>query len=276
MKAGTTSLYHYLQDHPQIALPNYKAPEFFVEESNWHRGIDWYRKQFASTEPEAVAIGEASNAYAKYPRFQGIPQRIAKYIPNVRLIYAVRDPIARLRSHYQTTFAQGTEKAPFDEAVFTNPIYLNYSRYALQIEQYLEYFSREQLLIITAEDLLNNRQATVRKVYEFLEVDAGFVPENLDREFYQTKERAARSPIPLWLRKGLKKHLPASKRFKELENNVFRKLNRFRQRKEKNSQKTNPFTISQAVREKLSRELEGDVRRLRAYIGEGFDGWGIG
>ncbi|HEX6283884.1 MAG TPA: sulfotransferase domain-containing protein, partial [Pyrinomonadaceae bacterium] len=166
MKAGTTSLYHYLQGHPQVFVPEYKAPEYFVAESNFRRGIDWYRKQFAGAGPDAIAVGEASNAYAKYPKFDGVPQRVAECIPDVRLVYIVRDPIARIRSHYQTRSAEGTERLPFDVAVFRNPIYLNYSRYALQIERYLEYFPREQMMVITAEDLRNHRVTTVKAVYE--------------------------------------------------------------------------------------------------------------
>lgn len=275
MKAGTTSLYHYLQAHPQVATPKYKAPEFFVEESNWHRGIDWYRKQFGSVGPEVLAIGEASNVYTKYPRFKGIPQRIATHIPEVRLIYSVRDPIARIRSHYQTRVAEGTERAPFEEAVFANHIYIDYSRYALQIEQYLEYFPLEQLLIIKAEDLRDDRHTTIRRVYEFLGIDADFVPAELDRNFYQTKHRAVHSPIPLWLRKGLKKYLPASKRFKELENNIFGKLSRLR-RKEGNPGLAKVFTIPSGAKERLRHQLQGDVQRLRSYIGPDFDGWNIG
>ena len=273
MKAGTTSLYHYIQAHPQVATPAYKAPEFFVAESNWRRGVDWYSKQFASAGPEVVAIGEASNVYAKYPRFRGVPQRISAHIPEVRLIYIVREPIARIRSHYQTRVAEGTERAPFEEAVFANSIYMDYSRYALQIEQYLEYFPREQLLIITSEDLRNARQVTIRKVYEFLGVDADFVPGDLNQNFYQTKERAIRSPIPLWLRKGLKKNFPSSKRFKELENNIFHTLGRLWPRSNGSSKRAKPFAIPEAVRERLAHELEDDVRRLRGYMGPDFDGW---
>ncbi|MCI0400313.1 MAG: sulfotransferase [Gammaproteobacteria bacterium] len=276
MKAGTTSLYHYLCSHPQVYMPPYKAPEFFAEGSNWRRGLDWYRRQFASAGPEAVAIGEASNVYTKYPHYPGVPQRIAAHIPEVRLIYVVRDPIDRIRSHYQTKVAEGTEQAPFEEAVFENPIYADYSRYALQIEQYLEYFSWKQLLVITAEDLRNDRQAIVRRVYQHLGVDADFVPSDLDREFYKTQERAARSPIPRWLRKGLKKYFPASKRAKELENNVLRMLNRLRRGTEQNPKPSRSFTIPEAARERLVYLLEDDVRRLRRYIGPDFHAWGIG
>jgi hypothetical protein len=273
MKGGTTSLYHYLRAHPQIYMPPFKAPEFFAGGSHWQRGIDWYRRQFAGAGPDAVAIGEASNVYTKYPRYQGVPERIAGHIPDVRLIYVVRNPIDRIRSHYQTRAAEGTEKQPFDVAVFENPIYLDYSRYSVQLEQYANHFAREQLLILTSEDLRTDRERTVRRAYEFLGVDAAFRPEDLDRDFYQTHDRAARSPLPVWFRKGLKTHFPAAKRFKELENDTVRVLRRLRPRRAERPVKT--VAISEATRAKLTALLADDVRRLRSYLGADFDGWGI-
>jgi Sulfotransferase domain len=274
MKAGTTSLYHYLNAHPQVATPRYKAPEFFVAEANWHRGIDWYRRQFPPVGPEVLAVGEASNAYTKYPRFQGVPKRIASVLPEVRLLYAVRDPLARMRSHYQTRVAEGSEKAAFAEAVFADHIYLDYSRYALQIEQYLEHLPREQLLVITAEDLRESRDATMQGVYEFIGVDPALAPANLDREFYQTKDRS-HSLIPLRVRKGLKRRFPATRRFKELESDVNRAVRRLTRRGEQRPAAAMPFVIPDDVRARLVAELEDDVSRLRKYMGPDFDGWGI-
>jgi hypothetical protein len=274
MKAGTTSLFHYLTAHPHVATPRYKAPEFFVEEANWHRGIDWYRAQFAGIGPEVRAVGEASNAYAKYPRYQGVPGRIAAHLPDVRLVYVVRDPIARIRSHYQTKVAEGSERAPFAEAVFADPIYLDYSRYALQIEQYLEHFPREQILVLTAEDLRAARDGTVRTVYEFIGVDPGFTPEDLGRDFYQTKDRAVRSPLPLSVRKALKHRLPASRRFKELENNTLRAVRRVVGGR-RQVLAPPPLVVPDLVRARIGAELADDVRRLREHLGPTFDGWGI-
>ena len=275
MKAGTTSLYHYLRDHPEIYMPAFKAPEFFAGEAHWRRGIDWYRKQFAAVGPGAVAIGEASNVYTKYPRYQGVPQRISEQLPDVRLIYVVRNPIERIRSHYQTRVAEGTERAPFEVAVLENPIYLDYSRYSLQIEQYMRWFPREQLLVLTSEELRSARAATVRKAYEFLGVDAAFVPAELDRDFYLTKDRATRSPVPVWLRKSLKTHVPATKRFKELESNVVRALNRARSRAGDGPEPARSFSIPDETRVKLVALLADDVGRLRSFLGTEFDGWGI-
>jgi hypothetical protein len=275
MKAGTTSLYHYLRAHPEVYMPPFKAPEFFAGDSHWRRGIEWYARQFDGADPGAIAIGEASNVYTKYPRYQGVPQRIAEYIPDARLIYVLRDPIARVRSHFQTRVAEGTEKLPFDVAVFENPIYLDYSRYCLQIEQYLEFFPREQLLLLTAENLRNARAQTVCTAYAFLGVDDSFVPAELDRDFYETKDRAARSPVPVWIRKGLKQRFPAAKRFKELENNTLRTLNRLRRRADGGSSPMRSDPITDEIRARLAEVLADDVRQLRQYLGAEFGGWGI-
>ena len=62
MKAGTTSLFHYLRDHPQVFLPEEKELYFFTEEDNWHRGLEWYRSRFRGA-GDAKAVGEASVGY---------------------------------------------------------------------------------------------------------------------------------------------------------------------------------------------------------------------
>ena len=275
MKAGTTSLYHYLRAHPQVFMSSVKELDFFAHEPNRSRSLDWYRRQFAPAEPDSVAIGEASTIYTKYPRFPGVPERIAVQVPEVRLIYVVRHPIERIRSHYQHQVAVGAERAPFERAVFDNPIYLDYSRYAMQIDQYLPHFPRDQMLVITSEDLRHKRLATVRRVYEFLGVEPDYTPPNLYREFYRTGERVTYPPLAWRIRRALKRHLPASKRAKELVDAPFAQwLRRVRPEKE-GARASGAQSIPEEIRDLLVGLLEEDVRRLRGYVGSGFDGWGI-
>ena len=73
MKAGTTSLYHYLRDHPQVFMPETKEVNFFNPRRNWHRGMTWYEEQFSAAPPGTVAVGEASTSYTKYPEVDGVP-----------------------------------------------------------------------------------------------------------------------------------------------------------------------------------------------------------
>jgi hypothetical protein len=273
MKAGTTSLYHYLRAHPQVFMPAIKELDFFVARANWGRGLQWYQKQFARAGPGAVAVGEASARYTTYPTADGVAERIAAHLPEVRLVYVVRDPIERIRSHYRHDVAVGTETASFERAVLDNPIYVDWSRYATQVERYLEFFSRSQLLIVASEDLRHSRLKTIQRIYAFLGVDSTYVPGNLDREFLRTDERAIYSPALGRFRYALKRRWPVSKRAKEfVDTALARSILRATRRR-------NAQEISQPVPDRLRSELEellkDDVRRLRAYVDEGFDGWGI-
>jgi hypothetical protein len=199
MKSGTTSLFHYLQAHPQAYLSPLKEVEFFVEEKNWKRGFDWYRAQFAGADPEAIAIGEASTAYTKYPEYDGVPERIATHIPEARLIYVVRDPIERIRSHFQHRVLAGAERRPVEVAVLEDPRYLHCSSYAMQLERYLPHFERDQLMIVRSEDLRSARLETMRSIYGFLGIDPDLVPDTLEREFYRSEERATYPPVAGWV-----------------------------------------------------------------------------
>jgi hypothetical protein len=275
MKAGTTSLYHYLRVHPQVFMAPIKELDFFVEDANWRRGWEWYRKQFERVGPEAIAVGEASTRYTKYPSVAGVPERIATHLPHARFIYVLRDPIERIRSHYEHRVAVGTERAPLEQAAFENPIYLDCSRYASQVERYLSYFSLESLLLITSEELRHSRASTMRRVYDFLRVDSDYVPGTLDQEFYKTGERATYSATGWRIRRILKRYFPASKRAKELVDSVLpRSLNRARGHADA-AGKNPKFIVSESLRSKLAEQLRDDVRRLHSYMGEGFDGWGI-
>ena len=80
MKAGTTSLYHYLRDHPQVFMPDTKEVNFFNPLRNWRHGVSWYEEQFRAAPAEALAVGEASTSYTKYPWVKDVPERITSVL----------------------------------------------------------------------------------------------------------------------------------------------------------------------------------------------------
>lgn len=275
MKAGTTSLYHYLRAHPQVHMPPVKELDFFVEEGNWRRGMGWYAKQFEGAPAAAVAVGEASTRYTKYPSVQGVPERIAAHLPEVRLVYVVRDPIERIRSHYEHRRAAGAETEPIERAVRDNPIYVDSSRYAMQLERYLDHFPRDRVLVLTSEELRTARQEAVQRLYGFLGVATDVVPDVLDVEFYRTSERASYSPAGWWVRRTLKRHFPATKRAKELVDSVVPRLAGVARRSGGHGGES-ALTVPDGLRSELAAALHDDVRRLRGLMPTGFDGWGIG
>lgn len=277
MKSGTTSLFHYLQGHPEVFMSPLKEVDFFAAEANWDRGLDWYRRQFDGAGPGVKAIGEASTSYSKFPEYEGVPERIAQVLPDVRLVYVVRDPIERIRSHYQHRSLVGAERAPLEVAVLEDPRYVDCSRYAFQIARYLEVFPRERLLVVSSEDLRSDRAATIRRIYGFLGVDADHVPSTIEREFYRTDERAAYPPFVWVVRRTVKRYLPAGKRVKELIDQVLpSSLARVRPgRANEEASRQATVAIPAAIRAQLEGRLRQDVQALTQFMPAGFDGWGI-
>ncbi len=184
-KAGTTSLYEYLRHHPQVFMPEPKELNFFVESFSWSKGLDWYESNFADA-GEALAVGEASPTYSMYPALPGVPERVAQIIPDVRLIYLLRDPIERMRSGYLNALATGAEHRPIREALVCDARYLCASSYALQIDHYLRFFDRSQMLLILSEDLRYSREETLTRVFEFLGIKPDWRPPNLSAEYHST------------------------------------------------------------------------------------------
>lgn len=275
MKAGTTSLYHYLRDHDQIFMSRIKELDFFVTESNWSRGMSWYRHQFSGA-GDALARGEASTLYTKFPEYQGVPERIARTLPDVQLIYVVRDPIVRLRSHYQHRVMTGAETAPPEVALLENPTYVTTSKYAMQLERYLDHFPREQVLIVRSESLRTERQATVREVYDFLGVDSSRIPAAIETEFYRTAARRSYPPVVWWARRMAKRHAPQAKRAKELVDSLLsRRAATVPAEPDGGGSGRGDDVLSPQLKAKLADLLRDDVARLRAYMPPDFDGWGL-
>jgi hypothetical protein len=174
MKCATTSLHHYLGLHPDVAMTAEKELHFFVAERNWPRGREWYERHFAG---RAAVHGESSTSYARFPHYAGVAARMHATVPEARLLYVVRDPVDRAVSHWRHEYAAGREDRALPDALAEpsgNP-YLDLSRYALQLEQYLPFYDRSKILVLAAEDLAVRRAETMRRVYAFLGVRDTFV-----------------------------------------------------------------------------------------------------
>jgi hypothetical protein len=267
MKAGTTSLFHYLRCHPQIHMSETKEVMFFDPRHNWHRGVGWYTRQFVGAGPGVLAVGEASTSYTKYPEVDGVPERIASILDDPRLVYVVRDPVERMRSHYLHNLATGMEWRPMDEAFDANPMYLNISRYALQLERYLARFPADRILVVDAHRLRDDRVETLRSIFDFLGVDPYRVPASVETEFFRSSERVMRPAVIRRLRRvprvrAAAAHVPGPIKL------IGRRLPAPPLDLERGE-------LSTALRARLVEALSVDVQRFRSYVGGGFDGWGI-
>ncbi len=192
MKAGTSSLHRYVDAHPDVYTSPLREPQFFSQE--WDRGLDWYTALFDAA-GSARARGEFSTTYSRAPLMPEVPERIAATVPDVRLVYLVREPIERMRSMYVHQRSKGRERRSIDEAIAASPSYLTLSRYGYQSEQFLEHFDREQLLIVRSEDLRDDRRATLDSVFAFIGVDPDVPIDELAREHNRGADRREYSPL---------------------------------------------------------------------------------
>jgi hypothetical protein len=268
MKGGTTSLYNYLSGHPQVFMSATKELHYFVAEKNLSRGQGWYERNFRDSDGVA-AVGEASPDYTKFPIFRGVPERIAKTMPGVKLLYVIRHPLDRIRSHYLHDIARGRERRPISQAVAGNQHYLAPTRYALQIEQYLEHFPREQLLVITSEALRSDRRATMRRVHGFLGVDAEWSAPVEQQEFNGIAAKTAPSPLLQAVR-----HVPGVSRLRLLAPGPVTAAERLL-RTRRRPVDVQAGAMSDELQRRLIDELTPDMERLRGHVGEGFDAWGL-
>ena len=192
-KGGTTSLYNYLIQHPQIAAAQEKEIRFF--DYKYANGLDWYRAHFprrrSAGAPRTLISGEASPNYLYDPR---PPARIAQLLPDVRLIVLLRNPVDRAFSSYQMNIRRGYETLGFAEALAAEAerldgelervesgairvsrarqyySYIDRGRYAEQLERWLRYFARDRLLLLRSEDFFTRPAEALCTTLAFLDL----------------------------------------------------------------------------------------------------------
>ena len=190
MKSATTSLHSYLSSHPEIFMSDPKEPSYFAEESQLFKEFPvMTRKGFWKNEKSylslfldagnAKLIGESSTIYTKRPRIEGIPNKIKAFAPDARLIYIMRDPVERTISHYWHEARWFNEDRDILEAVTQTPFYRQVSHYAMQLQPYFSLFSREQIYTLTSEELGNRPEVTLRRIFQWLGVEADIITPSL-------------------------------------------------------------------------------------------------
>ncbi len=202
LKCGTTSIHHYLGLHPEIQMSKPKELNFFVSELNWDLGLDWYASRF---DDRFAVRGESSPHYTNLPRYTDVAERIHRHCPDARLIYMVRDPIKRVLSHWVHATGAGYETRALEPTLSAaDTAYVARSLYWMQLQPYLEQFERDQIEVITQEELQGERTETMRRAFRFAGVDETFNSEQFDREWekssakqgdkYQFMERLIKLP----------------------------------------------------------------------------------
>jgi Sulfotransferase family len=260
MKAGTVSLSHYLDDHPNVFLGRggtFGEPHFFITEQNWPRGRGWYESLFDGAD-KADAIGECSPGYTWTHVYRGIPERMAQVIPEARLIYVVRDPIARMQSMYMHQVSAGRERRRAEVALLDDR-YLGPSLYGFQLAAFLDHFDRSQVLVIASEVLRDKPREALSAVFDHLAVD----PAAVDLDKRRQDHRSMDKPVPRlhdleWLpRRKVQLH----PRWRPDQRTGLARLLTTRRARADDS------AIPRELRDRLAERLAADLRRFELLLG---------
>lgn len=264
MKSGTTSLFEYLSAHPQIAPCRVKEPNFFSQDTAWADGIEAYRSLW-DWQPGAHQFAlEASTTYSMSPMRPGVVERIAS-VPHAefRFLYLMRDPVKRIESHLSHIATRRGRASLVGEPDFAEAIQL--SRYATQLDPFAAQWSRETILPLVYEAMLDDPLSTVQHTQRFLGLREEPLP-NLDRTHNSREEMAAdqflanlvhRAP---WL-DGLKDLIP------EKPKRVVKQMIGRR--------RSVSFSLSPEQKTRVAEALRSELNRLREEYGVDTSPWNV-
>lgn len=198
MKCGTSSLHHLLASHPQVYMPDGEQlffaiddfeehPEFFARcqdgwnwldyDADFDRYLQWYQRFFAAAGPQDC-IGEDSPAYLSSGKS---PERIRKLIPDVKLIFLLRDPVERAWSHYWHWVWTGRTFLSFEDAIRHAPTQiLDRGLYYRHLSRYLKLFPKEQIRVYLFEEFVKDPRKTAQNALEFLGQDPQQLPSDVE------------------------------------------------------------------------------------------------
>jgi Sulfotransferase family len=263
-KCGTSALHNYLSRHPEISMSHPKELNFFVAEQgpqavaaavkNWSLGVDWYRAQFDAA---ATVRGESSPNYTADPALPGVPGRMAELIPEAKLIFMVRDPINRARAQWIHNYSNRVQHKPLPRAVLEDEEYIARSSYHHQISLFCEHYPMERILVLDQDELLGQREETLRQVFGFLGVDEDFWHNAYGRTRHESQKRRRKT----WLGVRMWRRLP-------------HRLRNFRHRWPL-STAFEHTQLDDGTRAELADRLRDDANRFRELTGKPFEHWSI-
>ncbi len=185
-KGGTTSLYHYLVQHPKIAPARRKEVHFF--DLHYMKGLNWYWAHFpARARQRGLLTGEATPYYLFHPK---VPQQVAQAVPDAKLIVLLRNPVERAYSHFAQMVEKGWETRSFQQAIddelsliqhgksplyhiddpwkHAHHSYLSRGIYSEQLKRWFALYPPERFLILKSEDFFTDPAAAVNATLEFM------------------------------------------------------------------------------------------------------------
>lgn len=287
MKAGTTSLYRYLKQHPQVFMSPIKEPNFFALEGEilddprvTVTDLESYAALFDGVTDER-AIGEAS---VRYLYAEKAAERIHHHIPEANLLVVLRNPVERAFSAYVYQFSRGSDLLPhFGQALEAESEriaqdfdcwwhYKSMGFYHRQLQQYYRYFDPQRIKICLFEDLCEQPDAVLTDIFDFLHIDPSFQP-NMKQQHNTT-----RVPQNRFIHSFLTNPHPIKEIFKPLFNPELRYkiVKGLRQKNLTAASKVPPShrpVLTSGIRQKLVNDYREDILGLQDLLQRDLSHW---
>lgn len=223
-KCATTWLSRNLGQHPDCFVPIKDEIHFFNKRANYQKGIEWYQSQFVGYAGQK-AVGEFTPNYLwtsentqeiqENDHNYDIPQLVKQHYPDIKLIVSLRNPVKRaISSYYHQIRKRRVHPSSSILDVAHQHGIVSMGFYDVHLQKWFEHFAPQSFLILLLEeDILQNHQNTLRKVYEFIGIDSNFQPNNAGQKVHSRRSdfyTYASYYIPQVLAKSLDKILPSS------------------------------------------------------------------
>ncbi|WP_107671156.1 sulfotransferase [Cyanothece sp. BG0011] len=167
MKCATSSLHEQLHQQPGIFMSELKEPNFFSNDEEYNKGLDWYLSHFEPANIDDL-IGESSTHYTKLPTYPHTIERLQQHLPEAKFIYVMRHPINRLVSQYIHEWSQRVISLEINESLDHHPELIEYSLYTKQLQPYFDAFGQDRVLPIFFERMLTTPQTELEKICRFI------------------------------------------------------------------------------------------------------------
>jgi hypothetical protein len=257
MKCGTSTLHEQLALRSGLFMSRPKEPNFFSDDSQFARGVEWYAGLFTAASPGQVC-GESSTHYTKLPTLPRAAERMHALLPKARLIYVMRDPVERIVSQYLHEWSTREVEGSLGEAFERHERFAAYGCYARQLEPYRARFGASAILPVFLERMVAAPDDELARVCRFLGDPSpepvawrrDLEPQNVSSERLRTsplRDALLRVPLLRWA----KDRLPRSARERA------RRLWRYEGRPE----------LSAELRRHIETRIDPDLARLGRWLG---------
>ena len=218
-KSGTTSLFHYLQEHPEVFLPELKEPHFFscpeVKNTYYKTKIVDSKEEYLDLYQETESFKAVGDLSSSYLFNKESPKRIHQFNPHAKIIIVLRNPVDRALSHYLMDVNLGYINVPLLEVINNKDTfkqhyqeYIELGFYEQQIRAYIKQFPDSQIKVVLSDTLYANTAETLKDIYSFINVSTTFITdfETVHNSYTVPRFKALKSLVQS---DGLKKMIPS-------------------------------------------------------------------